>query len=127
MMTFVDWLALAFILGLPVIFLILMIIQHTLGYYLSKVYDPILFKQPYFSLREITVYRSWPLSLIKAATYILFTAYPWALQEKRFKGHASPYIPSVAMKMGCRLWVIFLLSGIVAMPVLLVLMFVLPR
>ena len=126
-MALVDWLAIMLIIGTPAIFFILIICQYLLGSFLSKKYDSSFFKQPFFTIGEITTYSSWPLSLIKMATYILFTAYPWTLQKRRFKGQLSPYSPSVLIRWCCQLWVVVLLVSIIAVPIILLLMFVLPR
>ncbi len=57
----------------------------------------------------------------KMATYILFTAYPWTLQKRRFKGQLSPYSPSVLIRLCCQLWVVVLLVSIIAVPIILLL------
>lgn len=126
-MALIDWLALILIVGLPAIFIILIVLQHLLGTFLSKKYDPHFFKQPYFTVGELTVYSAWPLNLIKMATYILFTAYPWTLQKRRFKDQLSPYSPSGLIKLCSQLWVFALLFSLLSVPIILIFMFTLPR
>lgn len=121
----VDWLFLITLLGGPAYFLTLILIQHVLGYLLAIKFDEHFFKPPYFTPGEVGVYSVWPFSLLRYGTYIMFTAFPWTLHIRRFKGHASPYAPGVIMKLCCQFWVFALLLGIVAWPVLFGLMFVL--
>lgn len=116
-----DLAAIGFVIGIPAFLLTLVLFQHLFGYLLSKKYDAHFFKPPYFTQGEIEVYRTWPLSLIRYATYILFTAFPWTV-KRRFKGHASPYSPGSIMQWSCKLWVLALVLGVIAGPTLFVLM-----
>lgn len=121
-----DWLAFCLFFGLPIILLCLIFLQHLLGYYLAKIYDYHFFKPPYFTHGEIAVYSAWPLSLIKYATYIIYTAYPWTLHQRRFKGQVSPYSPGKLLKSSCQAWVVLMLTSILLFPVLFIFIFILP-
>lgn len=124
--TLVDWLFVITLFGGPIYFLTIIFLQHILGYLLSKKYDPHFFKPPYFTLGEVAVYSSWPMSLMRYGTYIIFAGFPRILQKRRFKGHASPYTPGRLMKVCCQMWLIALVFGIIAAPTLFGLMFILP-
>jgi hypothetical protein len=103
-----------------------MILQHILGYLLAKKYDEHFFKPPYFTQGEVAVYSSWPMSLMRYLTYILFTAFPWTVHKRRFKGHESPYTPGRPMKLSCQIWVIATALGFFGGVTLFVLLFTLP-
>jgi len=120
-----EWLTMGLIATVPYMLLIILV-QHVLGYYLSKKYDPHFFKSPYFTEGEVAVYSSWPLSLIRYATYIVFAGFPWLVQKRRFKGHASPYLPGAYLKLGCQLWLICTVLGILSVPTLFWLMWLQP-
>jgi len=123
-----EWFFLIFILILPLILITLIITQHILGYFLAKKYDIHFFKPPYFTNMEVAVYCSWPLSLIRYATYITYTGFPSILHKRRFKSHASPYIPSRMIRFVCQFWVMALVICIITGPTLLIMMFALaPR
>ncbi len=46
--------------------------------------DSILFREPWFSSAELAFYSSWPLSLVKAGTYMFLIVYPARSRRKRF-------------------------------------------
>jgi len=123
--SFIDILGLALIAGLPITLIFLIVVQHILGFVLSKNYDATYFKEPYFTNSEVESYSSWPLSLLRYATYIVFTGFPKILLKRRFKGHASQFIPSLYIKLICQLWVISLVICILSLPVILLSMFIL--
>ena len=116
-----EWLTMGLLATVPYMLIIIMV-ETVLGYYLAKKYDQHFFKPPYFTEGEVAVYSSWPLSLIRYATYILFAGFPWLVQKKRFKGHASPYLPGAYLKLSCQLWMICTVLGIFSVPILLLLM-----
>jgi len=122
MILYSDVLGLLLIAGLPISLIALIVMQHILGFVLSKKYDPIYFKPPYFTDGEVETYGSWPLSLLRYATYIVFTGFPKILLNRRFKGHASQYIPSVYVKLICQLWLVLLVICIIALPIIIFLM-----
>ena len=62
------------------------VLWHILHLVLCKKYDKILFREPYFRLTELTVYRSWPLSLFRSMGYILLLGIPTLAKKRRFKG-----------------------------------------
>jgi len=74
--------------------------------YLRK-YDPILFKEPYFSTSELSVYRSWPLSLIKATSYILLLTNS-RISRKRFSALTESISESKTLIFLCHFWKILL-------------------
>jgi len=115
-------LGLALVAGIPITLIILIVVQHILGFVLSKKYDATYFKEPYFTNGEVESYSSWPLSLLRYATYIVFTGFPKILLKRRFKGHASEFIPSLRIKLICQIWVISLVICILSLPVILLLM-----
>jgi len=59
--------------------------------YLSKKYDPILFKKPYFTEDEQLNYREFPLTLHKTIIYLSYFTYPF-LAKKRFKNVPAPQL-----------------------------------
>jgi len=79
--------------------------------YLKK-YDPILFKEPYFSVNEIAVYSSWPLGLVKVAAYI-FLITNSKISKKRFANLIEPISESMTIKYLCHIWEISLFSIVV--------------
>jgi len=107
--------------GVPTILFFLVVIQHILGVILAKKLDVHFFKPPYFTDGEVVVYGSWPMSLLRYATYIIHTAFPVILHKSRFKGHDSPYRLGKILKLSCQLWVITLISSIVLVPVIILL------
>ena len=118
-------LGLALVVGIPITLIILIVVQHILGFVLSKNYDATYFKEPYFTSGEVESYSSWPLSLLRYATYIVFTGFPKILLKRRFKGHAFQFIPSLRIKLICQLWIISLVICILSLPVILLSMFIL--
>ena len=120
-----DVFGLVLILGLPITLLFLIVVQQILGSILSKEYDQTYFKSPYFTSAEIEIYRSWPLSLLRYATYIVFTGFPKLLQRRRFKGLASPGTQRPILKFICQLWLVSLVICILLLPIIVLLMFVL--
>lgn len=124
-MSAAEWAALGFIFYGPLYFIALIVAQHVLGFLLARRYDRHFFKPPYFTPGEVAVYSAWPLSLLRYGTYIMHTGFPRILHRRRFKGHASPYTPGRFMKLSCQAWLIALVLGIVAAPMLFILMFVL--
>ena len=122
-----EWSALGLIVGVPLLSIIIIFLQHVLGYFLSNKYDRHFFKPPYFTEGEVGVYSTWPLSLIRYATYIVFAGFPWLVQKRRFKGHASPFMPGIYLKLGCQLWTLGLIVLILSVPVLLWLMSLQPE
>jgi len=117
-----DILFLFLLLGIPGILLLLIIFQHVLGSILAKGYDPDYFKPPYFTDGEIAVYSSWPLCLLRYATYIIYSGFPKLLFLRRFKGHSSSYVPGRLVIAISRIWVICLLLCIVSVPVIIILL-----
>lgn len=122
--SFSEVLFLVLLLGIPLTLMVLIFVQHILGYLLAKKYDDTFFKTPYFTEGEIGVYSSWPLSLIRFATYIIYSAFPLILHRRRFKGHTSPYKPNLLMRLSCQLWLVMLVSCIIAVPILILLIVV---
>ena len=118
-----DLLFVTLVLGVPGILLVLVFLQHILGYFLAQKYDKVFFKSPYFTTGEIGVYSSWPFSLIRFATYIIHAAFPAILHKRRFKGQESPYKPSKLIKISCQLWLVVLMACIIVTPILIVFLF----
>ena len=115
-LSFSEGLFLFLLFGVPGILLIIIVVQHVLGFILAKNLDNYFFKPPYFTEGEVEVYSSWPMSLLRYATYIIHIAFPTILHKRRFKGHDSPYIPGKMLKISCQLWFFALVSCIVSVP-----------
>lgn len=76
--------------GLSIVLALIILIP--LHVSLSKRFDLLLFKEPYFKEPELGIYDSWPLSFIKSTNYILLIAWP-KLVQKRFSKLESDIHP----------------------------------
>lgn len=104
-MTIVFWLL---VISSIAIF-ILIVYWNILHLFLTRKYDPILFRAPYFNSSELGVYSVWPFSLVKTTGYILLiTNAPFA--KKRFKGLEQLIVKeSLLVKFFCYLWEVWFL------------------
>lgn len=67
---------------------------------LTRRYDKLLFKEPFFNKNEITVYSVWPFSLVKATAYILLITNS-SIAKKRFKSLDEPINESKIIMFFC--------------------------
>ncbi len=72
--------------GIIVLTLGLVILWHILHFFLTRKYDKLLFKRPYFRETELGAYTIWPFSLMRTMGYILLLATPRLVKLRRFKG-----------------------------------------
>jgi len=101
------WLAFISIIAIFIHF----IYWNILHIYLKK-HDSILFKEPYFSVNELAVYSSWPLSLVKTTAYILLLTNS-GISKKRFIKLNDPISESKTIIYLCHIWKISLILIVV--------------
>ena len=70
---------------------------------LRKKYDPLLFREPYFTPGELVVYSAWPLSLGRATSYIKMIA-GWR-RFNRFRNLDIPIVESAFVRFLCHAWI----------------------
>ncbi len=68
-----------------ILIVILAIFLHILHPILARRYDHLLFKKPWFSQAELTLYTAWPLNLIRSIQYMYLFTFPDYLKKRRFK------------------------------------------
>ncbi len=81
---------------------------NALYFILTRKYDRILFKKPYFNANELGVYSAWPFSLVKATAYILLITNS-SISKKRFKELKEPVSESGLIWLLCHIWKVSLL------------------
>ncbi len=63
----------------------MIVLLHVMHFILTRKFDSLLFKEPYFRKNELFVYTIWPFSLIRTIGYMLFLVFPDYVKRKRFK------------------------------------------
>lgn len=75
--------------GVGIFGILSLLITATLHRSLYKNLDHILFRTPYFSTAELSMYSVWPLSYIKSLIYMFLIAAPGISKKRRFKEYKS--------------------------------------
>lgn len=99
--------------GIIIFTSLLMLIPILLTYLISmhsslcRQLDPLLFKEPWFKLAQLTMFDSWPLSLIKSINYMLLIGFPTlTLKTNKFHSLKLKDVPTVSstFKIACRIY-----------------------
>lgn len=76
----------AFLFGIIILGFVLIIYVIAMHNIMYKRFDPILFREPWFSSAELVMYSAWPLSLVKTVQYMFLISMPNYARRRRFKG-----------------------------------------
>jgi len=96
------------------------VLWHILHLILCKKYDKILFREPYFRLTELTVYHSWPLSLLRSMGYILLLGVPTLAKKRRFKGITLDTSKDFFIVLTCKIFLVLGSLGILFVLILII-------
>ena len=107
--------------GIPAMLLFL----HVLHFILPKKLDKIWFNDKFFNYTELSIYSSYPLSIVRTVSYACAICLPLVV-KKRF-GDLSPVSNINSWtKLLCYLWLILFLIGVMAIITIFVLPTILP-
>ncbi len=107
--------------GIPTI----IVLSHLLHFILTRKLDKFWFNDGFFSISELAVYSSYPLSLIRTIFYTSAVCLPF-VAKKRF-GDLSPANQlNLFVKLLCYIWLLLFLLGMVMVVIFLASFFLLP-
>lgn len=89
------------VLALAATLLVFVIIMHNILY---RRFDSALFRHPWFSVAELAMYSSWPLSFLKAVQYMFLLTFPNYMRKKRFKGLGQVPPVSNSVKLASKIY-----------------------
>ncbi len=105
--------------------LAMVVVMHFLHFILPKKLDKIWFNEQFFNNNELSIYSSYPLSIVRTSSYICAICLPFIV-KKRF-GDLSPVKSiSLPIKLLCYLWLALFLLGVTMIITIFVLSAILP-
>ena len=103
---------------------LMLMVLHLLHFILPKKFDDIWFNDKFFSSNELTLYSSYPLSLVRTIGYASAICLPF-MMKKRFGDLQPAQDSSITIKIPVFIWLLsltlVLIAGIAAMGAALVL------
>lgn len=103
----IDWMVDAVFLALPFVALlsiIFYVLWGALHITLTSKYDDELFREPYFSKKEIKSLNYFPLNFLRSALYILLISFRRFKVKRRFQGLPDPIRVNPILRAACTLF-----------------------